>query len=81
MTDLSNFNYTEHNYFKAKMVYVDLFLEVYDLNSQKIIYTLDAHGEIDKYSTISSNLPGNLTIVCYNKIMKQIAKNNIANRK
>ena len=80
-TDLSNFNYTEHNYFKAKMVYVDVVLEIYDLNSEEIIYSQAAHAEMDKYSTITTNLVHNLTIGCYDKIMKYIVKNSIAKTK
>jgi hypothetical protein len=75
--DLSNFDYTQHNYYKKQMSFSQVTLEVYDLNRGEIIYTQSAGGYIDEDSSPTSRPTYNIIMGCYNKIMNDIRQKSI----
>lgn len=75
VTDLSDFNWTEHSYFKSKDSYAKLTLEIYDLNLHQIVYSQAAKLTVEKRSLIGGGNQTEYVIrSCYKKIFQDIKR-------
>lgn len=73
-TDLSNFNWTENSYFKSQYDFATLTIEIYDLNLQKIVYSLAAKCSMEKRSIILNDKSYFTIKSSYKKIFQNIKK-------
>lgn len=72
--DLSNFDYTQHNYYKKQMTFGRISMEVYDLNEGTIIYKQGVYGSLDEASGLGLNFKPKRKVVigCYKKLIQEI---------
>ena len=75
--DLSDFDYTKHNYYKSQAYFAQVTLEVYDLNIGEIIYTQTSSGSINEDNSITFKPTSNVIMSCYKRIMEDIKKKSI----
>jgi hypothetical protein len=75
--DLSNFDFTEHFYYKNQMSFAQVTIEVYDLNLGEIIYNQSSGGSIEDDNSITFKPTSKVILGCYKKIMDDIKKKSI----
>lgn len=79
--DLSDFKLIEHSYYIKQMSFALFTLEIYDLNQGKIIYTQTASGNIEEDMSITFRPAYNIIMGCEKRIIKDIRKKSILNKK
>lgn len=67
-SDLDNFEWTEHGYYRQDKAFAALAIQIYDLNQGKIIYSQTANGSIDKSLSITSKPTQKVILGCYKKV-------------
>lgn len=77
INDLSNFEFIDHYYYKKRMSYAQVILEVYDLNTGEIIYSQASGGSIEKVNTTTNKPTTIITIGSYKAIINDIKKKSI----
>lgn len=70
--DLSDFDFTQHNYYKMQMTYGVVIIEVYDLNQGEIIYRQGVFGSVNEDIGLNINPKRKVVIGSYKKIINEI---------